>query len=117
MIRLRNAKSGVQIHVDDATAATLTADWKPLTAQTAPPPAGSEGSRPTNAKQWRALAAELGVQIPKGAKVAEVKAAVEAHEAAQAPREAEQSDPQDRGDDEGQAPPEGSEVSPQGAIW
>lgn len=116
MIRLRNAKTGVQIHVDDATAATLTADWKPLTAQTDPPPAGSAGSRPTNAKQWRALAAELGVQIPKGAKVAEVKAAVEAHEAAQA-REAEQSDPQDHGDDEGQEPPKDPEATPQGAIW
>lgn len=116
MIRLRNVDTGVQVNVDEETASRLPGRWEPVepaaggAASASPVPVGA---RPKNRKQWVALAAELGVEIPDKATVAVIKDAIAAHEATATPARS--------GDDAAGEPPPGEpgvpSGQPEGAIW
>lgn len=82
MPRFRN-KAGVIINVDDATAATLAAEWTFHSGERTPKgePEESSGEPKGNASkaEWAAYADSLGVEYPEDAKRDDIKAAVEAH--------------------------------------
>jgi len=108
MPRLRNARTGVVVNVDDDTASRLDSDWKPFEHGTSTPdgnddsPAGEVKAPKGNASReaWFTHATDvLGLDVPENATQKQIRALVAAA-AAESTEDEGDEDEDDEGDNE-----------------
>lgn len=77
-VRLQNQRTKVIVRVDEATAATLDHEWKPVGASGAAPTPDKRPNKAATRAEWAAWASSVGIEpgdLTKGDLIAAVEAA------------------------------------------